>query len=151
MYLPMSPNYIQNHLSCSQPTQISFSLSPRHGEEILHQKPLRGETKGPINLQKKLVESRLPARPEMDMTDFMNDMFFRAVKVEEEEYNLTGGFVDDFGDDSFDEIVRSHSGRLTQEWLEEAKRMVALSPSRGGAGESGCDLPTRLAGRQGSG
>ncbi|XP_057487224.1 uncharacterized protein LOC130773283 [Actinidia eriantha] len=107
---------------------------------------LSGETKGPISLQKKLVESRLSARPEPDLTDFMNDMFFGAVKVEKKEYNLTGGFVDDFGDDSFEDSVRSHSGRLTQQWLEEAKRKVASSPSRSGGGGSGCDSPTRLAG-----
>ncbi|GFZ11994.1 hypothetical protein Acr_23g0003790 [Actinidia rufa] len=89
---------------------------------------LSGETKVPISLQKKLVERRLPARPKTYMTDFMNDMFFGAVKVAKEEYNLTGGFMDDFGCDSFDDIVRSHSDRLTQEWLEESKRMVASCP-----------------------
>ncbi|GFZ12000.1 hypothetical protein Acr_23g0003850 [Actinidia rufa] len=130
----------------SQHKSLSLSLSLSVMEKRSFTRNLSGETKGPISLQKKLVESRLPARPEPDLTDFMNDMFFGAVKVEKKEYNLTGGFVDDFGDDSFEDSVRSHSGRSTQQWLEEAKRMVASSPSRSSGGGSGCDSPTRLAG-----
>ncbi|XP_031278731.1 uncharacterized protein LOC116137186 isoform X1 [Pistacia vera] len=42
-------------------------------------------------------------------------------------------------EDDFDDSTRSNSSRLTQEWLEEAKRMVASSPSRS-------ESPSRLVG-----
>ncbi|XAR50249.1 Inorganic diphosphatase [Bertholletia excelsa] len=96
-------------------------------------------------LERKLAESRRQRLPEPkpapapDLTDFMNDIFFGAANTEKKSYNLMGkggGTVEDDGD-GFDDSVRSNSGRSTQEWLEEAKRIVASSPSRG-------DSPSRL-------
>ncbi|GMQ09907.1 hypothetical protein CsSME_00053121 [Camellia sinensis var. sinensis] len=109
----------------------------------------------PIIMQKKLAENRRQtqhsnSRPENvpDLTDFMNDMFlYGTINASEKAYNLTGGggsTVDD-GEDSDDSTRSSsnnnsnNSSRLTQEWLQEAKRMVASSPSRS-------DSPSRLVG-----
>ncbi|KAD4385683.1 hypothetical protein R6Q59_010306 [Mikania micrantha] len=90
---------------------------------------------GNENLQKKLAESRRKGSRGQeqvpDIADFMNDMFFGAVNNEKKVYNLTGesGIVLD--EDDFDSSTRSTSSRLTQEWLEEAKKLVASSPNRG--------------------
>ncbi|KAL2515225.1 5-formyltetrahydrofolate cyclo-ligase [Forsythia ovata] len=55
-------------------------------------------------------------------------------------YNLTGTgrVLEDRNEDDFESSTRSVSSKLTQEWLEEAKQMVASSPSRV------CDWPFRL-------
>lgn len=87
-----------------------------------------------MTLQKKIVRrnDNVP-----DLTDFMNDMFFGVVdhSKEKKAYNLTGGddrdrsrLIDEEYD--FDDSTRSDSSRITQEWLEEAKRIVASSPTR---------------------
>ncbi|KAL1568290.1 hypothetical protein AAHA92_03674 [Salvia divinorum] len=91
-----------------------------------------------------LAETRHATTNQMpDLTDLMNDMFFGATNGDDEKkgYKLIGGgglVVRDRRDDDFDSSTRSVSSRQTQEWLEEAKRMVASSPSRGG------DSPSRL-------
>ena len=108
---------------------------------------LRRESKGAITLQKKLAEStRRKAEPAPDLTDFMNDMFFGAATADKKAYNLTG--IDE--DEDFESSTRSNRSRMTQEWLEEARRMIASSPTR-------CDSPTsklvsspRFAAAQGS-
>ncbi|CAK9140765.1 unnamed protein product [Ilex paraguariensis] len=105
---------------------------------------LSNESRESVNLQKKIAETRRPNRPESapDLTDFMNDMFFGTVNSDKKAYNLTGGLIDDDDYDEredFESSRRSVSSRLTDEWLEEAKRMVALSPSR-------CVSPSRLTG-----
>ncbi|KAJ8752038.1 hypothetical protein K2173_001064 [Erythroxylum novogranatense] len=91
--------------------------------------------------QKKLTEPRRSLRADHapDLTDFMNDMFFGALNSDAKAYNLTGHALD--GDEeSFDQSTRSNNSRLTQEWLNEARRMVASSPAR-------ADMtPARLAG-----
>ncbi|KAK4438535.1 hypothetical protein Salat_0187900 [Sesamum alatum] len=91
----------------------------------------------PAGLQRKLAETRRVGQTTNqtpDLTDFMNDMFFGTVNG--------GGrrLLCDRDEDDFDSSTRSVSSRLTQEWLEEAKRMVASSPSRGG------ESPSRLVG-----
>lgn len=92
------------------------------------------EKKRMVEQNRRKTENNLP-----DLTDFMNDMFFGTViKKDKTEYNLTGGRLMD-EDVDFDDSTRSNSGRLTQEWLQEAKRMVASSPTR-------CDSPSRLVG-----
>ncbi|KAG6746074.1 hypothetical protein POTOM_050587 [Populus tomentosa] len=98
------------------------------------------ESKGSITLQKKIVESQRPNKTKNvpDLTDFMNDMFFGTVDDDRRSYDLTGGHSED-EEESFDDSTRSHSSKLTQEWLEEARRMVASSPSR-------CESPSRLVG-----
>ncbi|KAJ1413221.1 hypothetical protein SESBI_19766 [Sesbania bispinosa] len=102
------------------------------------------ESKGSLSLQKKMAETRRREEPTPDLTDFMNDMFFGTVNTERKTYDLTGGgrgaslSMDD-DDDGFDDSTRSNSARLTQEWLQEARRIVASSPSRG-------DSPGRLVG-----
>ncbi|KAL3571164.1 hypothetical protein D5086_028413 [Populus alba] len=98
------------------------------------------ESKGSITLQKKIVESQRPNKTKNvpDLTDFMNDMFFGTVDNDKRSYDLTGGHSED-EEESFDDSTRSHSSKLTQEWLEEAIRMVASSPSR-------CESPSRLVG-----
>ncbi|KAL2515237.1 5-formyltetrahydrofolate cyclo-ligase [Forsythia ovata] len=55
-------------------------------------------------------------------------------------YSLTGTgrVLEDRNEDDFESSTRSVSSKLTQEWLEEAKQMVASSPSRV------CDWPFRL-------
>ncbi|KAI5562772.1 hypothetical protein BDE02_15G072600 [Populus trichocarpa] len=98
------------------------------------------ESKGSITLQKKIVESQRPNKTKNvpDLTDFMNDMFFGTVDNDKRSYDLTGGHSED-EEESFDDSTRSNSSKLTQEWLEEARRMVASSPSR-------CESPSRLVG-----
>ena len=100
------------------------------------------------SLQKKAVENRRKGVEHVpDLTDFMNDMFFGAVPSEKKAYyNLTGSSavdnnnkVVDQEDDDFDSSTRSNSSRLTEEWLEEARRMVASSPTRS-------ESPSRLVG-----
>ncbi|KAF2293260.1 hypothetical protein GH714_040629 [Hevea brasiliensis] len=100
----------------------------------------RKSSRGSITLQKKPVESRPPSKTQqaLDLTDFMNDMFFGTVHNDKKAYNLTGSRLED-EEGSFDDSTRSNSSRLTEEWLEEARRMVASSPSR-------CDSPSRLVG-----
>ncbi|CAN1233631.1 hypothetical protein LINPERPRIM_LOCUS3962 [Linum perenne] len=73
----------------------------------------------------------------------MNDMFFGTISSDNKSYNLTGnsksGKWELEEEKGFDDSMRSESSKLTQEWLHEARRMVASSPSR-------CDspAPTRL-------
>ncbi|KAI4365955.1 hypothetical protein MLD38_021890 [Melastoma candidum] len=91
--------------------------------------------KAPRSLQRKLAESRKPTPDQQnppDLTDFMNDMFFGT--SERKSYNLSGNSrgcgLDDY--DDFESSTRSNSSsRSTQEWLEEARRMVATAPSQG--------------------
>lgn len=102
------------------------------------------ESKRPVSLQKKVAETkRREELPPPDLTDFMNDMFFGAADMERKTYDLTGsvrGMNDDDDDEAgFDDSTRSNSARLTQEWLQEARRVVASSPSR-------CESPGRLSG-----
>ncbi|WCJ36150.1 hypothetical protein M5689_017366 [Euphorbia peplus] len=105
-------------------------------------------SRGSVTLQKKIV--RRPLKPENvaipvpDLTDFMNDMFFGTATNEKKAYNLNGSRFDNQDeledeDESFDSSTRSNSSRLTQEWLEEAKKMMSSSPTR-------CDSPSRLVG-----
>ncbi|MBA0761630.1 hypothetical protein Gotri_024249 [Gossypium trilobum] len=66
-------------------------------------------------------------------------MFFGTVDNDKKaHYNLTGKSTDE-EDEDFDSSTRSNSSKLTQEWLEEARRMMASSPSRS-------DSPSRLVG-----
>lgn len=101
------------------------------------------ENKGSLNLQKKMAETLRREEPPPDLTDFMNDMFFGTVDTHQKTYDLTGGvgmnMDDDEEDDGFDDSTRSNSARLTQEWLQEARLVVASSPSR-------CESPGRLLG-----
>ncbi|KAJ8536522.1 hypothetical protein K7X08_034923 [Anisodus acutangulus] len=89
----------------------------------------RGSSK---SLQRIIAENRKPASHVPDLTDFMNDMFFGTPSPDKKTYNLKGintNLMDD--EDDFDSSTRSVSSRLTQEWLQEAKQMVASSPGRG--------------------
>ncbi|XP_019068575.2 uncharacterized protein [Solanum lycopersicum] len=89
----------------------------------------RGSSK---NLQRIIAENRKPASPVPDLTDFMNDMFFGTPSPDKKTYNLKGINTNSIEDgDDFDSSTRSVSSRLTQEWLQEAKQMVASSPGRG--------------------
>ncbi|KAB2089827.1 hypothetical protein ES319_A03G087500v1 [Gossypium barbadense] len=95
------------------------------------------------SLQKKALENRCKAEADQqhvpDLTDFINDMFFGTVDNDKKaHYNLTGKSTDE-EDEDFDSSTRSNSSKLTQEWLEEARRMMASSPSRS-------DSPFRLVG-----
>ncbi|TYG76665.1 hypothetical protein ES288_D03G131500v1 [Gossypium darwinii] len=95
------------------------------------------------SLQKKALENRCKAEADQqhvpDLTDFINDMFFGTVDNDKKaHYNLTGKSTDE-EDEDFDSSTRSNSSKLTQEWLEEARRMMASSPSRS-------DSPSRLVG-----
>ena len=78
------------------------------------------------SLQKKALENRrIAERHVLDLTDFMNNMFFGTVNNDKKPYyNLTGTgkLIDD--DEDFDSRTRSNSSKLTQEWLKEARRMV---------------------------
>ncbi|XVE56703.1 hypothetical protein DITRI_Ditri04bG0032000 [Diplodiscus trichospermus] len=97
------------------------------------------------SLQKKALENRRRAEQHVpDLTDFINDMFFGTVNNDNKiSYNLTGTgnklMDDDDDDENFDSSTRSNSSKLTQEWLEEARRMVDSAPSR-------FDSPSRLVG-----
>ncbi|KAG5028134.1 hypothetical protein JHK87_011648 [Glycine soja] len=88
-----------------------------------------------------MAETRRREKPAPDLTDFMNDMFFGAADMDHKTYDLTGSTGvavddDDYDDEGFDDSTRSNSARLTQEWLREARQIVASSPSR-------CDSPAR--------
>lgn len=94
--------------------------------------------RGSISLQKQVLENRHNRNENVpDLTDFMNDMFYGTATTDKKVYNLTGAEGLNEDADSFDSSRRSVSSRSTQEWLEEAKRMVAQSPAR-------CDSPSRL-------
>ncbi|WJX94401.1 hypothetical protein P8452_75821 [Trifolium repens] len=90
-----------------------------------------------------MAETLRREEPPPDLTDFMNDMFFGTADTHQKTYDLTGGvgmsMDDDEEDDGFDDSTRSNSARLTQEWLQEARLVVASSPSR-------CESPGRLLG-----
>ncbi|QHO20818.1 uncharacterized protein DS421_11g341290 [Arachis hypogaea] len=91
------------------------------------------ESKGGVSLQKRMIETRRKAEPAPDLTDFMNDMFFGAADIYKKNYDFTGGssvVLDDEDDVGFDDSTRSNSARLTQEWLQEARRIVSSSPTR---------------------
>lgn len=94
-------------------------------------------------VQKRLANSRPKAQPQApDLTDFMNDMFFGTVNRDKKAYNLTGDEDDDEEEEeeeSFDRSNRSRNSQLTEEWLDEARRLVASSPSRSNS-------PARLVG-----
>ncbi|XP_022954466.1 uncharacterized protein LOC111456732 [Cucurbita moschata] len=90
---------------------------------------------GHIIVQKRLANSRPKAQQQApDLTDFMNDMFFGSVNKEKKAYNLTGDENEEEDEeeqeDSFDRSNRSRNSLLTEEWLDEARRLVASSPSR---------------------
>ncbi|XP_008446103.2 uncharacterized protein LOC103488927 [Cucumis melo] len=92
--------------------------------------------------QKRVTTSRPKTQQQApDLTDFMNDMFFGAVNKDKKAYNLTGNEENDDDDDEewFDRSNRSRNEQLTEEWLDEARRLVASSPSR-------CNSPARLVG-----
>ncbi|KAL1829103.1 hypothetical protein ACET3Z_007515 [Daucus carota] len=83
--------------------------------------------------QKKITGNRrsVAEKQAPDLTDFMNDMFFGTAPKEKKVYNLTGSDKEDGSSEyDYDSSTRSNNSRLTQEWLEEAKRMVASSPTR---------------------
>ncbi|CAL9030957.1 unnamed protein product [Prunus brigantina] len=92
-----------------------------------------------------MVEVQRRNKPQQvaDLTDFMNDMFFGTVNAESKSYNLTGDDVDDVnyeddGDSPRPTSATTTNSKMTQEWLEEARRIVASSPTR-------CESPSRLA------
>ncbi|XVF49804.1 hypothetical protein PTKIN_Ptkin04bG0045200 [Pterospermum kingtungense] len=100
------------------------------------------------SLQKKAVENRTRAEqqhvPVPDLTDFINDKFFGTLNNDRKaHYNLTGTpkvmDYDEDDEEDFDSSTRSNSSKLTQEWLEQAKRVVASSPTRS-------DSPSQLVG-----
>lgn len=86
---------------------------------------------GHIIVQKRLANSRPKSQQQApDLTDFMNDMFFGSVNKEKKAYNLTGDEDEEEEEESFDRSNRSRNSLLTEEWLDEARRLVASSPSR---------------------
>lgn len=114
------------------------------------------ESKRPTPLsmqqQNKQVAAEIRRKPQpppvADLTDFMNDMFFGTVSAETKSYNLTGDLEDYIEDSpnsstastptSTTTTTTSSNSKMTQEWLEEARRIVASSPSRSSS-------PARLA------
>lgn len=70
-----------------------------------------------------------------DLTDFMNDMFFGSVKSSTSSdpnrvYNLSGLDDEDEKINNWSASASRKSSRLShEEWLEEARRMVASSPA----------------------
>ncbi|XP_008239588.1 PREDICTED: uncharacterized protein LOC103338177 [Prunus mume] len=89
------------------------------------------------------VQRRNKPQQVADLTDFMNDMFFGTVNAKSKSYNLTGDDVDDVnyeddGDSPRPTSATTTNSKMTQEWLEEARRIVASSPTR-------CESPSRLA------
>ncbi|KAK1318215.1 hypothetical protein QJS10_CPB04g01557 [Acorus calamus] len=92
-------------------------------------------------MQKKklVVETRRPEPPAVpDITDLMNDWFFGSANADRRTYKEVEEVReakkdDDDGGDSESEgwdNRKSRTSRMTEEWLEEAKRMVAMSPTR---------------------
>ncbi|PIA30279.1 hypothetical protein AQUCO_05600005v1 [Aquilegia coerulea] len=101
-----------------------------------------------------MVENRRPIRPEPiqaepvpDLTALMNDWFFgtanNSTEIKPSNINEVA-FINEEPEQEEEEeqgsySPRNNNSRLTQEWLQEAKRVVASSPSR-------CDSPARLVG-----
>ncbi|XP_042042562.1 uncharacterized protein LOC121787788 [Salvia splendens] len=104
-------------------------------DRMFNRRPMH-EGRPLIGLQKKSTETKHATNQIPDLTNLMNDMFFGTTNGKDEK--KVGLAVRDRCGDDFDSSTRSVSSRQTQEWLEEAKRMVASSPSRGG------DSPSRL-------
>lgn len=101
---------------------------------------LSNEGRASVSLHRKLAETRRGSSnttQSLNLTDYMNNMFYGTTNVDDHKkvYNLgesEGRMQNDRDDDDFDSSTRSVSSRMTQDWLEEAKRIVASSPSRGG-------------------
>lgn len=76
---------------------------------------------------------QMEARP--DLAAFMMDDWFygTTAKKEEKEHDLKGEGKKTKKKDDESVNGKVSTGRLTQEWLEEAKRMVADSPPRVGS------------------
>ncbi|KAK9113610.1 hypothetical protein Syun_020407 [Stephania yunnanensis] len=101
------------------------------------------------SLQKQVVEnhrrfSHRPPEPVPDVAELMDDWFFGSGNVKtNQNKNLTtsAGAMDDHQDEVvlLEDSPRNSNSRMTQEWLEEAKRIVAESPTR-------YDSPSRLVG-----
>jgi len=91
-----------------------------------------------------------------DLTDFMNDWFFGTVGARHSGYDLTGesskGLASPAGNKEQGKSGGggSSASKQTQDWLEEARRMVgAGSPGRKGVGSPSRQLP-RFAGGSGT-
>ncbi|KAF9605460.1 hypothetical protein IFM89_017479 [Coptis chinensis] len=125
-------------------------------------KESRRSTVTSLQKQMLITENRKPGRPEPihaepvpDLTELMNDWFFGTPnnnhKVDKPQNNnndreikpqniIAGdGVLVDEEEDGSRYSPRNNNSRLTQEWLQEAKRVVAASPGR-------CDSPSRLVG-----
>ncbi|VVA25879.1 PREDICTED: prune homolog [Prunus dulcis] len=114
-----------------------FSRESRSGPMLTMQ---HNKQRQPLMLE---VQRRNKTQQVADLTDFMNDMFFGTVNAESKSYNLTGDDVDDVkyeddGDSPRPTSATPTNSKMTQEWLEEARRIVASSPTR-------CESPSRLA------
>ncbi|KAK9090300.1 hypothetical protein Sjap_023477 [Stephania japonica] len=99
--------------------------------------------------QKLVVESHRfshrPPEPVPDVAELMDEWFFGSGNVKtNQNKNLTtsaGAIMDDHQEvvEVLEDSPRNSNSRMTQEWLEEAKRIVAESPTR-------YDSPSRLVG-----
>ncbi|KAL9672361.1 hypothetical protein QQ045_028611 [Rhodiola kirilowii] len=97
--------------------------------------------------------------PPPDLTDFMNDMFFGMVQSDPKSYDLCGVSQKNIklwedqeeGEGYDDSTPRGKStigaSKMTQEWLDEARRIVASSSPGRHSSASVCDSPTSRFGR----
>lgn len=117
---------------------------------------LSNEGRTSVSLHRKLAETRRASsntNQSPDLTNYMNDMVFETMNGDHKKvYNLNEGegrMQSGREEDDFDSSTRSVSSRMTQEWLEEAKRIVASSPTRGGDSPSKFVASPRFAASQG--
>ncbi|CAM8982336.1 unnamed protein product [Rhodiola kirilowii] len=95
--------------------------------------------------------------PPPDLTDFMNDMFFGMVQSDPKSYDLCGVsdknkklWEEDYEEgEGYDESTTPRgestvvgASKMTQEWLEEARRIVASSSPGRHSSASVCDSPS---------
>lgn len=142
--------------SCASPLSLDRGRTIHRLAMALRFSSKESKRPTPLTMQQqnKQVAAEIRRKPQppqvADLTDFMNDMFFGTVSAETKSYNLTGD-LEDYIEDSPNSstastptsttttpTTTSSNSKMTQEWLEEARRIVASSPSRSSS-------PARLA------
>ncbi|KAK9104333.1 hypothetical protein Scep_021177 [Stephania cephalantha] len=124
----------------------------KHMERLMGRESPNKDSRRSSSLQKQVVEnhrrfSHRPAEPVPDVAELMDDWFFGSGNVKTNQnknyLSTSAGAMDDDHDQEqqvlLEDSPRNSNSRMTQEWLEEAKRIVAESPTR-------YDSPSRLVG-----
>ncbi|KAL8465609.1 hypothetical protein ACS0TY_034913 [Phlomoides rotata] len=154
--LTICANYVDFLLIFSSPNPYLIIMKMEDMERRFDRR-FSNEGKGSGSLHRKLTETRRASfntNQSSDLSDCMDDVFFGTANGGDHKkvYNLIEGggrIQSDHDEDDFESSTRSVSSRKTQEWLKEAKRVVASSPSRGGDSPSKFVASPRFASSQG--